>query len=257
MKSILRVRTLDKVYPDGTTALKAIDLDLNPGEFVAVIGPSGSGKSTLLRCINRLINPSAGTIMYKSEDFTKASRSKIRELRREMGMVFQGHNLIDRVTVLRNVLHGRLGYKRSVPGALGLFTKAEIHDAMRLLDRVGLLEHAYKRADELSGGQQQRVGIARALAQQPSLILADEPIANLDPKTSEDVMDYLYSICEKDGIACLVNLHQVPVAKKYAHRIIGLHKGRKIFDGRPAGLTESVLQELYYQGDTRLDPIGG
>ncbi|WP_248927625.1 phosphonate ABC transporter ATP-binding protein [Paenibacillus hamazuiensis] len=243
--SILKIERLRKVYADGTAALQGINMEVRQGEFVAVIGPSGAGKSTLLRCINRLVEPTEGTVWFNGMDATRAGGGQIRKLRREVGMVFQSFNLIQRVSVLRNVLNGRLGYMGSLSGALGLYSKKDIEEAKHILSRVGLREQMYKRADELSGGQQQRVGIARALSQKPLLILADEPIASLDPVTSETVMEHLHSICREDGITCLVNLHQVEVARKYATRIVGIHKGSVVFDGPPELLTGEVTERVY------------
>ncbi|WP_199616339.1 phosphonate ABC transporter ATP-binding protein [Paenibacillus alkalitolerans] len=245
MSTILEIRNLKKVYSDGTAALKGIDFSVNRGEFIAVIGPSGAGKSTLLRCINRLVEPTEGVVVFNGIDATKAGSGNIRRLRREVGMIFQSFNLIQRVTVLRNVLHGRLGYMNPVIGALGMYSKKDMEEAKQILARLGLQQQTYKRADELSGGQQQRVGIARALSQKPSLILADEPIASLDPVTSESIMQHLYTICTEDGITCLVNLHQVEVAKKYATRIVGIHKGTVVFDGPPEQLTDEVIEMVY------------
>ncbi|MDF2958767.1 MAG: phnC [Paenibacillus sp.] len=245
MASILDIRNLKKVYADGTAALQGVSLKVERGEFVAVIGPSGAGKSTLLRCINRLVEPTEGVVLFNDVDAAKAGGRHVRKLRREVGMIFQGFNLIQRVTVLRNVLHGRLGYMSSLTGALGLYSKKDMEEARKILQRLGLNQQIYKRADELSGGQQQRVGIARALSQKPQVILADEPIASLDPVTSEHIMQYLYTICREDGITCLVNLHQVEVAKKYATRIIGIHKGTVVFDGVPDELTDEVTEHIY------------
>lgn len=245
MSVILEVRNLKKVYADGTAALSGIDFQVKPGEFVAIIGPSGAGKSTLLRCINRLIEPTEGAVLLGGMDTTKAGPRHIRKLRREVGMIFQSFNLVQRVTVLRNVLHGRLGYMDPVRGSLGLFSKKDIEEAKQILVRLGLQQQMFKRADELSGGQQQRVGIARALSQKPKIILADEPIASLDPVTSESIMRHLYAICREDGITCLVNLHQVEVAKKFATRIIGIHKGTIVFDGPPEELTDDVIEQVY------------
>lgn len=243
--ALLTVEGLRKVYADGTVGLEGIDFKVEAGEFIAVIGPSGAGKSTLLRCLNRMVEPTEGNIAFQGEETIKAGGRKLRRIRREMSMIFQGFNLVERVSVLTNVLHGRLGYMSSWRGAFGLFAKSDIADAKRLLARVGLQEQTHKRADELSGGQQQRVGIARALAQQPKLILADEPIASLDPAASETVMSSLHRFCAEDGIACLCNLHQVEMAKKYASRIIGIHKGRKVFDGTPEQLTEEIINLIY------------
>jgi len=243
---ILTVQGLKKVYNDGTTALQGVDFTVQPGEFLAIIGPSGAGKSTLMRCINRLVEPSAGKVHFNGADVLKANQRQLRLLRREMGMIFQSFNLIPRVTVLDNVLNGRLGYMNSVKGAIGLFPQQEIEAAMRILARVGLSDQAFKRASELSGGQQQRVGIARALAQNPKLILADEPIASLDPVTSESIMNYIYRICREDGITCLINLHQVEFAKQYATRIIGIRAGHIVFDGAAEQLTPAIIQQIYH-----------
>jgi phosphonate transport system ATP-binding protein len=245
MSAILEIRNLRKQYADGTLALKDVSLRVHRGEFVAVIGPSGAGKSTLLRCINRLVEPSGGSIIVNGVDAVKASGRQIRRLRREVGMIFQQFNLVERVTVLRNVLHGRLGYRNPIAGALGLFSRQEIEEAKNILRRLGLHEQMYKRADELSGGQQQRVGIARALSQKPLIILADEPIASLDPATSETIMQILSAICREDGITCLVNLHQVDVAKRYADRIIGIRQGTVVFDGPPEALDDKAVGKVY------------
>jgi phosphonate transport system ATP-binding protein len=245
MAALLEIRNLKKVYSDGTTALQGVDLTVDRGEFVVVIGSSGAGKSTLLRCVNRLVQPSGGSVLVNNIDAAKANNREVRRLRREVGMIFQSFNLIERVSVLRNVLHGRLGYMNPLTGALGLFSKHDVEEARKILHRLGLHQQIYKRADELSGGQQQRVGIARALSQQPQLILADEPIASLDPVTSETIMNHLRTICQEDGITCVVNLHQVDVAKKYATRIIGIHKGAVAFDGKPDQLSEQTIQHIY------------
>ncbi|MGG6310166.1 phosphonate ABC transporter ATP-binding protein [Paenibacillus macerans] len=242
---LLQVEGLRKVYADGTVGLGGIDIRVEAGEFVTVIGPSGAGKSTLLRCLNRIVEPTSGSIRFQGEESVGTGGRKLRRLRREISMIFQGFNLVERVSVLTNVLHGRLGYMSSWRGALGLFSKQDVQEAERLLERVGLGEQIYKRADELSGGQQQRVGIARALAQKPKLILADEPIASLDPASSETVMSSLHRFCKEDGIACLCNLHQVDMARKYATRIIGIHKGTKIFDGTPEELTDDIIAKIY------------
>lgn len=243
--ALLQVNRLSKVYQDGTTALKDINFEVQNGEFIVIIGPSGAGKSTLLRSINRLVQPTGGEINFKGRDIVRANSGQLKKHRREVGMIFQRFNLIERSSVLRNVLHGRLGYMNTFKAVLSLFSKEDRDEAIRLLERVGLGEQVYKRADELSGGQQQRVGIARAIAQKPDLILADEPIASLDPVSSEVVMDQLYSICKEEGIACLCNLHQVDVAKKYATRIIGINKGEKVFDGPPAELTDAIVEQIY------------
>lgn len=243
--TLLQVEQLRKVYPDGTVGLKGINFELKAGEFVAVIGPSGAGKSTLLRCLNRMVEATSGTIMLEQRNITKAKGKQLRGVRRQMGMIFQGYNLVLRSTVLKNVLNGRLGYMNSLRGAFALFNKHEVELAKQLLERVGLMEQTYKRADELSGGQQQRVGIARALAQKPSLILADEPIASLDPSAAYNVMSTLFEACREQGIACLCNLHQVDMAKKFATRIIGIRAGEKVFDGTPDQLSEEIIAFIY------------
>lgn len=242
---LLQVEGLRKVYADGTVGLGGINVQVEAGEFVAVIGPSGAGKSTLLRCLNRIVEPTSGSIRFLGEETVGTGSRRLRRLRREISMIFQGFNLVERVSVLTNVLHGRLGYMSGWRGALGWFSKQDVQEAERLLERVGLGEQIYKRADELSGGQQQRVGIARALAQKPKLILADEPIASLDPASSETVMSSLHRFCKEDGIACLCNLHQVEMARKYATRIIGIHKGTKVFDGTPEELTDEIIAQIY------------
>lgn len=244
--ALLQVDGLKKVYDDGTVGLGGIDLKVEPGEFIAVIGPSGAGKSTLLRSLNQLVKPTSGSIRFQGKETIGAGSGELRRIRREMSMIFQGFNLVDRVSVLTNVLHGRLGYMPAWRGALGLYSKEDVRDARRLLERVGLQEQMEKRADELSGGQRQRVGIARALAQKPKLILADEPIASLDPASSETVMSSLYRFCKEDGIACLCNLHQVDMARKYATRIVGIHKGMKVFDGRPEELSDEMTALIYH-----------
>lgn len=242
---MLEVKNLKKVYDDGTEALKGVSLELEKGEFVAVIGTSGAGKSTLLRCINRLVEPTEGEVYFKEENITRAGSGRLRQIRREIGMIFQGFNLVPRVTVLQNVLNGRLGYTGTLKGSLGMFSDKDKEDTLVTLKRLGLEDQVYKRVDELSGGQQQRVGIARSIVQNPQLILADEPIASLDPVTSKNIMDYIYKICNEDGIACLINLHQVEFAKKYATRIIGMKKGKKVFDGPAATLTENDIDRIY------------
>jgi phosphonate transport system ATP-binding protein len=234
-----------KRYNGGTLALKGINLEVKQGEFIAVIGPSGAGKSTLLRCINRLIEPTEGSIEFLNHQIEKASKNELRKIRSKMGMIFQHYNLINRSSVLENVLHGRLGYMGSLAGVLNRYKEEDKKEAILLLEKVGLGEEIYKRADELSGGQKQRVGVCRALAQKPELILADEPIASLDPKSSAVVMDAIYKNCTEQRIACLVNLHQVDVAKKYATRIIAVKSGMVVFDGSVSDLTDEMIHYLY------------
>lgn len=244
-KTILDIKNLNKVYPDGTQALNNLNLTLNEGEFVIVIGLSGAGKSSLLRSINRLVEPTSGSIIFKGEEVVTANKNEIRQIRRQIGMIFQHYNLIKRTSAVQNVLHGRLGYISTLKGALGRFPKHDVEHALSILKRVGLADQAFKRADELSGGQQQRVGISRAIAQNPSLIMADEPIASLDPASSKNVMSYLKKICKEDGITSIVNLHQVEFATEFADRIIGIKAGQIVFDGRPYELTADKIELIY------------
>ena len=244
-EAILRIEDLVKTYPDGTRAVRGVDFTVRRGELVSIIGPSGAGKSTLLRCINCLVQPTSGAVFFQGAAVNKARPRELRTIRRSIGMVFQSHNLIKRLPAVQNVLHGRLGYMSALRGSLGLFSAADVKMALELLERVGLGDHAFKRADELSGGQQQRAGIARALAQRPTLLMADEPIASLDPTSSETVMSYMKGICEEDGLTALVNLHQVDFAKRFATRIIGMRAGRVIFDGPPAELTAASTEAIY------------
>ncbi|PZD97123.1 phosphonate ABC transporter ATP-binding protein [Paenibacillus sambharensis] len=245
MEPILTIQGLKKQYSAGTWGLNGIELTVQPGEFIAVIGPSGAGKSTLLRCMNRLIEPTEGSVTFLGEDVVHANKRQLRSIRARMGMIFQHYNLVYRSSVLENVLHGRLGYIGSLAGMLGRYPEADKEEAIALLQKVGLENEVYKRADELSGGQKQRVGVCRALAQKPSLILADEPIASLDPKSSKTVMDAIHTNCREQEIACLVNLHQVDYAKAYATRIVGIKAGRVVFDGPVEQLTSDITQYLY------------
>lgn len=226
-------------------ALSGVDFTCGEGEFVTVIGPSGAGKSTFLRCINRLIEPTEGSVVFNGRDITHLRRNKLRGVRTQIAMIFQNYNLVYRLTAIQNVLHGRLGYKDAVAGSLGLYTEAEKLRAFELLDEVGLGEFAYRRADQLSGGQKQRVGIARALIQDPRIILCDEPIASLDPKSSRAVMEHLRRVTRQHGITCIVNLHQVDMALEFSDRIVGLHAGEKVFEGTPAELTPQTIAVIY------------
>ncbi len=248
---LLEVRGLGKSYEGrrGTTtqqrALKDIDFCCGAGELVTVIGPSGAGKSTFLRCINRLIEPTEGSIVFLGEDITHLRRNRLRDVHTQIAMIFQNYNLVYRLTAIQNVLHGRLGYKGAVAGSLGLYTEGEKLRAFELLDEVGLGEFAYRRADQLSGGQKQRVGIARALIQDPRIILCDEPIASLDPKSSRMVMEHLRRVTREHGITCIVNLHQVDTALEFSDRIVGLRAGEKVFEGVPAEVTPEIIASIY------------
>lgn len=243
--TLLELRGVRKSYDGTQDALSCVDLEVRRGEFVSIIGSSGAGKSTLLRCINHLIEPTAGTLRFDGEDVTRLRGRQLRQLRRRISMVFQHYNLVYRATSIENVLQGRLGYKPSLVGALGLFTEEEKERAFKMLDHVGLADFAYTRTDQLSGGQKQRVGIARALVQDPLLILADEPIASLDPKSSRTVMELLRWAADELGIACLVSLHQVDFALEFSDRIVGLAGGKLLYDGAPAGLDEACVRAIY------------
>ena len=250
-RPLLRVSGLGKSYTAkrGTgaqqCALHDIDFSCGAGEMITVIGPSGAGKSTFLRCINRLIEPTEGTVEFDGEDITHLKRNKLRGVHTRIAMIFQNYNLVYRLTAIQNVLHGRLGYKGMLAGSLGLYTEEEKLRAFELLDEVGLSEFAYRRADQLSGGQKQRVGIARALIQDPKIILCDEPIASLDPKSSRMVMEHLHRVTRQHGITCIVNLHQVDTALEFSDRIIGLNAGGKVFEGTPEQATPAVIDEIY------------
>lgn len=243
--SLLEIKHLNKSYDSKTNVLKDINFEIESGDLVSVIGPSGAGKSTLLRCINRMVDFDDGKIIFAGKDTTHYKKRELRKLRTDIGMVFQHYNLVPRLTVIENVLHGRLGYKSTIQGLLSMFTEVEKENAFSLLDTLGIVEHAYKRCDQLSGGQQQRVGIARALIQNPKLILCDEPIASLDPNASKVIMTYLKQITRDMNITCIVNLHQVDVAREYSDRIIALNKGAVVFDGSPLQLTEERMNHVY------------
>ncbi|MGL5988194.1 MAG: phosphonate ABC transporter ATP-binding protein [Fusobacteriaceae bacterium] len=247
MENIVSIKNGNKIYDNKFLALSDINLDIKKGEFVAIIGSSGAGKSTLLRTINSMNPLSSGAIIFNGKDISKISGGNLRKVRREMGMIFQHYNLIERLSVVQNVLHGRLGYMTNLKGFFELYSEEDKIKALNILKRLGLEDHCYKKASELSGGQKQRVGISRALAQNPKLILADEPIASLDPKSSEVVMETLKNICVEDNLTCIVNLHQVEFAKQYATRIIGMNKGKIIFDDIPENLTEEKIGEIYGQ----------
>lgn len=233
------------MYPNGTVGLKNINLSIHKGEFVAVVGLSGAGKSTLLRSVNRLHEITEGNILIDGKSITQAKGRDLRQLRRDIGMIFQSFNLVKRVTVLRNVLSGRVGYHSTLRTLMGLFPKEDTELAMQALERVNLLEKAYSRADELSGGQQQRVSIARALAQEAKIILADEPVASLDPLTTKQVMDDLKRINQELGITTLINLHFIDLAREYATRIIGLRAGEVVYDGPASEATDEVFAGIY------------
>jgi phosphonate transport system ATP-binding protein len=242
--SLLEVSNLSKSYKD-VKALTNVCLSVKRGELVCVIGASGSGKSTLLRCINRMIEPSCGSVVFDDKEVTSMKKYKLRKLRRRIGMIFQHYNLVGRLSVFENVLHGRLGYKSTFDGMLGIYSSKEKENAAKVIGRLGLDDQIYKRCDALSGGQKQRVGIARALVQEPKMILCDEPIASLDPRSAKIIMDYLRDISQSMDITVLVNLHQVDVAVKYAHRIFGLNEGTIVFEGKPQELSKKQVYRIY------------
>lgn len=242
---LLSVKNISKEYNNGITALKNVSFDVEKGEFISIIGPSGSGKSTLLRSINKMIDISQGSILFENRNIENLKKREIELVRREIGMIFQNYNLVERLTVIENVLHGRLGYKSIFAGILGIYSEEEKKEAFTFLEKVNMTKYAYQKCNELSGGQKQRVGIARAIMQKPKLLLCDEPIASLDPKTSENIMDYLKKIVTELKITCIVNLHQVDIAKKYSNRIIALNKGEKIFDDKPKYLTNETIEFIY------------
>ena len=254
--TILELRGLSHAYNGAVPVLRDVNLLVEQGEFVGIIGLSGSGKSTLLRCINRLVEPCAGAVLVPPSlaergsggdpiDILRLSPPRLRRVRRRIGMIFQQFNLVKRMSVLENVLCGGLGYQPVLRSTLRLFSRAERRRALVNLQRVGLLEHAYKRADELSGGEQQRVAIARALMQRPAIILADEPVSSLDPKLSRLVLDILRRICREDGITALVSLHTLELTREYADRVVGLKAGEVVFDGPVSRLTGPVIEGIY------------
>jgi len=250
--TVLSVQNISKTYPNGTKALRNVSFDVKRGEFIVVIGPSGSGKSTLMRSLNRLVDVTNGTILVDGENLTKASGRKLRSVRRRIAMVFQHANLVGRLTVLQNVLHGRMGHMSTLAGMFGRYSETDKQTAVSLLSEIDLGEHMYNRASELSGGQKQRVGIARAIIQDPTVLLCDEPIASLDPSVSKVIMDMIYQMATSRNITAIVNLHQIDVALKYATRIIGMHKGEVVFDGTPAELTKDTIELIY---NTSIDEL--
>jgi len=246
---MLRIKGLAKRYPTGDLALKGIDFDVPDGQVMALIGPSGAGKSTVIRCINRLVEPTAGTVTLNDTVITGLGRGELRRARRRMGMIFQEYALVERLTVMENVLTGRLGYVGFWRSWFRRFPQPDIDEAFRLLARVGLDDMADKRADELSGGQRQRVGVCRALIQDPQLLLVDEPTASLDPKTSRQIMRLIKELCAERGLAAIINIHDVMLAQMFSERIVGLRLGEIVYDGPPAGLTAETLTRIYGEED--------
>ena len=246
---MLEIKQLIKKYRTGDVAINGVDLKVEKGQVMALIGPSGAGKSTLIRCVNRLENPTSGEIWFNDENIVKLRSGRLRKARRNMGMIFQEYALVERLTVMENVLSGRLGYVGFWRSYLRKFPQTDVKEAFRLLEKVGLEKMFNKRADELSGGQRQRVGIARALIQNPDILLVDEPTASLDPKTSRQIMRLITELCEEHQLAAIINIHDVALAQMFAERIVGLREGSIVYEGPPDNLKPDVLTEIYGEED--------
>jgi phosphonate transport system ATP-binding protein len=249
---LLEVRNLTKIYDNEVLALDKVSFEVPDGQFLAVIGLSGSGKSTLLRCINRLVEPTAGQVIWNGEDVTAASQEDLRFIRRRIGMIFQHFNLVTRSSVATNVLSGRLGYINPMWSLVNHFPKEDLDKAMVNLARVGIADKAHNRADELSGGQQQRVGIARALMQDPQIMLADEPVASLDPVLAHSIMKILKRLNQEDGITVICSLHFLDLVQQYADRAIALNEGRVVFNGLPHEIDDQRFKDIYGQDAERI-----
>lgn len=252
---MIEIKHVDKVYPSGLKALDDVSLTINDGEFVSIIGLSGAGKSTLIRCINRMHDITKGQILIDGVDISSLKGKQLRLARKDIGMIFQSFNLVKRSSVYKNVLAGRVGYHNTFETLFGIYSKEEKMLALRSLDKLGILDKAYVRADELSGGQQQRVALARALTQDPKLILADEPVASLDPVTTISVMDDFTRI-NNLGITIIANMHHVDLAKRYSSRIIGIKAGKIVFDGKPSEVTDEVITEIYGRALNKNENLG-
>lgn len=257
---MLEVRHLTKIYDDGTVALRNVNFQVPDGEFLVIIGLSGSGKSTLLRCINRLIDPTEGEILWDGIDLAQLKGEELRKARRKIGMVFQQFNLVKRSSVLTNVLAGRLGYTPSWRSLVGQFSSEDREQAMLVLDRLGILDQAHKRADELSGGQQQRVGVARALMQEPNMLLADEPVASLDPVLAHSILERLERLNQEDEITILCSLHYLDLVQRYATSVIGLRDGMIVYHGSRddiRAMTDAEFKEIYGEEAERVGNVEG
>lgn len=247
--ALLEIKDLSKVYRTGDEALKKVNLQVHPGDFIAIIGPSGAGKSTMVRCINRLVEPDPGSqILLEGKDVVSMDQKELRTIRRSMGMIFQEFNLVERLSVMENLLTGRLGYTSTLRSIFRRFSEADIQEAYTLLERVGLRDMLNKKATELSGGQRQRVGIARALMQRPKLLLADEPTSSLDPEIGDRIIKLLHDISKERNNTVLINIHDVSLALKYADLMVGLREGVKVFEGTPHEFTEDVKNLIYRGG---------
>lgn len=252
---MIEIKHVDKVYLNGFKALSDVNLTIQDGEFVSIIGLSGAGKSTLIRCINRMHDISGGEILIDGVDISSLKGKKLRSARKDIGMIFQSFNLVKRSTVFKNVLAGRVGYHNTFETLFNIYSKDEKMLALRSLEKLGILDKAYVRADQLSGGQQQRVALARALTQDPKLILADEPVASLDPVTTISVMDDFTRI-NKLGITIIANMHHVDLAKRYSTRIIGVKAGQVVFDGKPEEVTDEVTMKIYGRALNKNENLG-
>ncbi len=246
---MLEIDSLTMRYPTGDLALDSVSLSVERGQVIALIGPSGAGKSTLIRCVNRLVEPTAGSIRLNGQDIVAMGRNDLRRTRRKMGMIFQEYALVERLSVMENVLSGQLGNVGFWRSYLRRYPQPAVDEAFRLLGRVGLDHMVDKRADALSGGQRQRVGIARALIQNPEILLVDEPTASLDPKTSRQIMRLIIELCRERGLGAIINIHDVPLAMMFVERIVGLRAGVIVYDGPPKGLTDDRLTEIYGEED--------
>jgi phosphonate transport system ATP-binding protein len=246
---MLRVEHLVKVYPSGKKALQGCDLRVDGNDVLFIIGPSGSGKSTFIRCINRLVEPTEGQVYLDGVELTKLNRAQLRRQRRFMGMIFQEYNLVERLTVMENVLSGRLGYVSFMQAITRRFPQSDIDDAFQFLDRVGLAGYENQRADALSGGQRQRVGIARALIQHPKILLVDEPTSSLDPKTSRSIMRLVAELSKEHHLPAIINIHDVSLAQSFADRLVGLADGKIVFDGDPDKVNDATLNAIYGEED--------
>ena len=246
---MITFKNVSKQYAGGRCALDSINLTIERGTIVSVIGSSGAGKTTFIRCINRLIDCTAGTVEIDSEVLQKMSSRRLKQLRRKIGMIFQNYNLVERLTVFENTLHGCLGALPLYRSLFGLYPQKERAQALAILEELGLSDHLYQRCTDLSGGQKQRTGIARALMQNPDILLCDEPVSSLDPQSAQDILDYIEKIVRARNLTCIMNLHHVDYAKRYSDRIIGLGNGKVVFDGKPEELSEEALHAIFSSGN--------